>query len=246
MRRESDGTLVQHGDLRPWATWHANDMVVATNGQAYAGNFGFDLDGLYDGTDAERDRPRPPSSGSTPTGPAVRPPTDIQFPERDRHHRGRRHADHRREHGRTAHRVRSRGDGSLTNRTASGPRSRRRGAGRHLPVRGQHDLGGQRARRPSASASPRAARCSSGSRRQSNCFACMLGDDDRRTLYLVTAPTSHDVKARVERNGAIEKVRDVPCAGGGPALARADRISRAWSALRVGCARPGRCAARSR
>ena len=25
-------------------------MVVASNGQAYAGNFGFDLDGLYDGT----------------------------------------------------------------------------------------------------------------------------------------------------------------------------------------------------
>ena len=50
IRREPDGTLVEHGDLRPWATWHANDMVVASNGQAYSGNFGFDLDGLYDGT----------------------------------------------------------------------------------------------------------------------------------------------------------------------------------------------------
>ena len=40
----------QHGDLRPWATWHANDMVVASNGQAYSGNFGFDLDGLHDRT----------------------------------------------------------------------------------------------------------------------------------------------------------------------------------------------------
>ncbi len=49
-RREPDGTLVQHGDLKPYATWHANDMVVAANGQAYAGNFGFDLDGLSDGT----------------------------------------------------------------------------------------------------------------------------------------------------------------------------------------------------
>ena len=50
MRREEDGMLVEHGDLKPWATWHANDMVVASNGQAYSGNFGFDLDGLYDGT----------------------------------------------------------------------------------------------------------------------------------------------------------------------------------------------------
>ena len=50
LRREEDGTLVRHGDLTPWATWHANDMVVAADGQAYAGNFGFDLDGLYDGS----------------------------------------------------------------------------------------------------------------------------------------------------------------------------------------------------
>ena len=40
---------MRHGDLTPWATWHANDMVVAADGRAYAGNFGFDLDGLYDG-----------------------------------------------------------------------------------------------------------------------------------------------------------------------------------------------------
>jgi hypothetical protein len=42
----------------------------------------------------------------------------------------------------------------------------------------------------------------------------MLGDDDRRTLYLVTAPDSHDTKARAARHGAIERVRtDVPGAG---------------------------------
>ena len=35
----------------------------------------------------------------------------------------------------------------------------------------------------------------------------MLGDDDRQTLYLVTAPDSHAAKARATRNGAIEKVR---------------------------------------
>jgi len=40
-----------------------------------------------------------------------------------------------------------------------------------------------------------------------NCFACMLGDDDRRTLYMITAVESHGAKARSERNGAIERVR---------------------------------------
>ena len=47
-----------------------------------------------------------------------------------------------------------------------------------------------------------------------NCFACMLGDDDRRTLYLVTAADSNATKAPPARNGAIEKVRTtVPGAG---------------------------------
>ncbi len=45
-------------------------------------------------------------------------------------------------------------------------------------------------------------------------YACMLGDDDRRTLYLVTVPESHAAKASAARNGAIEKVRTtVPGAG---------------------------------
>ena len=70
-----------HGDLKPWATWHANDMVVASNGQAYSGNFGFDLDGLYDGTvDRERHQRRRRSCGSTPTAPATRRPPICTSP----------------------------------------------------------------------------------------------------------------------------------------------------------------------
>ena len=40
-----DGVLHQHADLRSSATWHCNDMVVDSQGRAYVGNFGFDLDG---------------------------------------------------------------------------------------------------------------------------------------------------------------------------------------------------------
>ena len=47
-----------------------------------------------------------------------------------------------------------------------------------------------------------------------NCYACMLGDDDRRTLYMVTAVDSNAAVARAARDGAIEKVRTtVPGAG---------------------------------
>lgn len=43
LRREADGTLVTHADLRGHATGHLNDMAVDAAGRAYVGNFGFDL-----------------------------------------------------------------------------------------------------------------------------------------------------------------------------------------------------------
>lgn len=43
LRQERDGSLVVHADLSGIATWHANDMVVDSRGNAYVGNFGFDL-----------------------------------------------------------------------------------------------------------------------------------------------------------------------------------------------------------
>lgn len=42
--REEDGALVVHADLSEVATGHANDMVVDDDGNAYVGNFGFDYD----------------------------------------------------------------------------------------------------------------------------------------------------------------------------------------------------------
>jgi sugar lactone lactonase YvrE len=45
MRDDGDGALVEHADLSDVATWYCNDMVVAANGDAYVGNFGFDLEG---------------------------------------------------------------------------------------------------------------------------------------------------------------------------------------------------------
>ncbi len=43
--KEVDGVLVEHADLNDLATWHCNDMVVDAKGNAYVGNFGFDLEG---------------------------------------------------------------------------------------------------------------------------------------------------------------------------------------------------------
>jgi sugar lactone lactonase YvrE len=43
LRQEASGELVEHADLSALATGHLNDMVVDSRGRAYVGNFGFDL-----------------------------------------------------------------------------------------------------------------------------------------------------------------------------------------------------------
>jgi len=43
LRREPDGTLVEHADVSAHCGGHLNDMLVDDQGRAYAGNFGFDL-----------------------------------------------------------------------------------------------------------------------------------------------------------------------------------------------------------
>jgi sugar lactone lactonase YvrE len=43
LRQEQSGELVEHADLSGVTGGHVNDMVVAPSGIAYAGNFGFDL-----------------------------------------------------------------------------------------------------------------------------------------------------------------------------------------------------------
>ena len=45
LRREFDGSLVEHADLSALAHWHCNDMLVDHDGCAFVGNFGFDLMG---------------------------------------------------------------------------------------------------------------------------------------------------------------------------------------------------------
>ncbi|MDR6510967.1 sugar lactone lactonase YvrE [Novosphingobium capsulatum] len=42
--RHRNGVFDVHADLSGIATWHANDMIVAPDGTAYVGNFGFDID----------------------------------------------------------------------------------------------------------------------------------------------------------------------------------------------------------
>jgi sugar lactone lactonase YvrE len=73
LRREPDGTLVEHADLMALAPWHCNDMVVDGRGHAYVGNFGFDM---YGGA-----KPRKTNVVHvTPDGVATSAADDLGFP----------------------------------------------------------------------------------------------------------------------------------------------------------------------
>ncbi len=214
VRREEDGTLVRHGDLRPWATWHANDMVVASNGQAYAGNFGFDLDGIYDGT-VDASAVGPASLVRVdPDGTSHEAAADIAFPN------GTVITDD----GRTLIIAES-AAAKLTafDRAADGTLdNRREWAALGSVAPDGICLCEDDTIWVSNAYAPECIRVAEGGEvlervaTSMNCYACMLGDDDRRTLYMITAPVSHAAVARAERKGGIEKVRTTVAGAGLP------------------------------
>ncbi len=73
MRIEADGTIVQHADLAEIATGHCNDMVVDAVGNAYVGNFGFDMEAGDDFATASLALVRPDGSVEVAA-------TDLMFP----------------------------------------------------------------------------------------------------------------------------------------------------------------------
>ncbi len=73
LRREPDGRYAVHADLSDIATGLANDMVVAADGTAYVGNFGFSLH--------PPSEPRPAKLARiTPQGEASVAADDLMFP----------------------------------------------------------------------------------------------------------------------------------------------------------------------
>ena len=85
MRREADGRVAVHADLKALAKFHTNDMIVDARGNAFVGCFGFDLDHYI----AERGAaalwtgdgpPKAPIMKVTPEGKASIASADHRFP----------------------------------------------------------------------------------------------------------------------------------------------------------------------
>lgn len=191
LRREADGSVSEHADLSSVAGGHCNDMVVAADGTAYVGNFGVD---------------RGPATLAivSPDG-AVRPgPDDLHFPngtvitpDGSTLIIGESMAGRLSAFTITA-------DGDLTDRRVWADLDGGIPDGICLDAEGGVWV-----------ADPRNANCfrvleggeiTDRIELDLNCFACMLGGEDRRTLYLITAPTSGD-RAAATRNGRIETTR---------------------------------------
>lgn len=203
--RVDDGKLRVIADLAGLATGPCNDMVVDAKGRAYVGNFGFD-----------RHRGEPPRTTCLarvdPDGTVTRAADDLSFPN----------GTVITQDGRTlivaetlAHRLTAfdvGADGTLTNQRLFAALDGCFPDGICLDAEGAVWVADAR--------TPRVLRVRDGgsiertiSTGERFAFACMLGDDDRRTLYLCTSTGSGPAMAD-KRDGAIERVRvDVPGAG---------------------------------
>jgi len=202
LRREADGSLVRHGTLAPWATFHGNDMVVAADGRAYVGNFGFDLYALYDGKGEARNTSL---VRIDPDGTAHEAASDMAFPNGSVLFPG----------GRTLVVAESMAfrltafdvapDGTLSGRRVWATLEGCAPDGICLDADGciwvANALGSECRRVAEGGEVVEMVATSQP------CFACMLGGDDRRTLYCVTAPSSVEREVRDRREGRIEQCR---------------------------------------
>jgi sugar lactone lactonase YvrE len=192
-------------ELSSLATGPCNDMVVDAAGRAYVGNFGFD-----------RHRGEPPRTTCIarvdPDGRVTRAADELSFPN----------GTVITPDGRTlivaetlAHRLTAfdvAADGALSNRRVFAALEGCFPDGICLDADGAVWVADARR--------PRVLRVLDGGHIERTiatgarfAFACMLGDDDRRTLYLCTSTGSGPAMAD-KRDGAIERVRvDVPGAG---------------------------------
>jgi sugar lactone lactonase YvrE len=215
LRRNAAGALTVHADLSALASFHCNDMVVDVQGRAYVGNFGFDLDAALEARGADSviaDHPTADLVCVAPDGTAHVAATAMHFPN----------GPAITPDGKTlivgetlsgaltAFDISA--DGALSNRRLWAPTWPRVPDGIALDAHGAIWV-----------ANPLAPECvliAEGGdvldviETGEPCFACMLGGDDGRTLFMMTAPSSiaHEAAAAAQGKVVVASV-DVPRAG---------------------------------
>jgi sugar lactone lactonase YvrE len=205
LRLGPGGALTEVADLSGLSIHHCNDMVVSADGRAYVGSFGFDLD--------RGEQPRASNIVAVdPQGSARVAADDLQFPNGsvitpD----GRTLIVGETVAGRlTAFTIAA--DGSLTDRRLWAQLDGALPDGICLDADGAVWI--------ACPLSRRCLRVQEGGAvlaeiaTEQSAFACMLGGDDRRTLYICTSEMALNTETVKNRPGRIRAVEvDVPGAG---------------------------------
>ncbi len=215
LRRLPGGEIKLHADLGHVATFHCNDMVVDADGVAFVGNFGFDLDAELVDRGVENvlaDHPTAKLARIAPDGSAEVAATDMHFPN----------GSVITPDGKTLIVGETLGacltafdiddEGFLSGRRVWADIRPRVPDGICLDANGAIWIANPIA--------PECARIAEGGAvlevidTGDPCYACMLGGDDGRTLFMLTAPTSlaHEAAASAKGKLLIATV-DTPHAG---------------------------------
>jgi len=215
LRRSPAGAVSVHADLGEIATFHCNDMVVDGEGRAYVGNFGFDLDAEL----TARGVPSVLADHATARLACVAPDGTVSIAAEDLHFPN---GTVITPDGRTLILGETLGGvltafdvgpgGKLSNRRVWAPTAPRVPDGIALDAAGRIWIANPIA--------PECALIAEGGEvvevidTGQPCYACMLGGDDGRTLFMLTAASSiaHDAAAAPTGKLLIATV-DSPHAG---------------------------------
>jgi sugar lactone lactonase YvrE len=204
LRRTADGKIAVHADLGHIATYHCNDMVVDAAGGAYVGNFGFNLDAEIEARgvpDVLATHPTAKLAYVAPDGQTRVAAEDMHFPN----------GPVITPDGKTlilgetlaacltAFDIGPNGD--LSNRRVWAPTSPAVPDGICLDADGAIWVANPIA--------PQCVRIAKGGEVKevidtgAPCYACMLGGDDGRTLFMLTASSSDSHAAAASPTGRI-------------------------------------------
>ena len=217
LRRAATGRFSLHADLSGLATWHCNDMTVDAQGRAYVGNFGFDLDAAT----AERGFQGVVADHATATLALIEPDGGVRAAADDLHFPngsvitpdGRTLIVGETFAGRlTAFDIAP--DGGLSNRREWASVWPRLPDGACLDAEGCVWIANPAARE--------CVRIAQGGavleviETGLTCYACMLGGDDGRTLFMTTSRPARPDEAGAKPRGQIETVTVDAARAGSP------------------------------
>lgn len=215
LRRTPDGKIAVHADLGQIAAFHCNDMVVDSAGGAYVGNFGFDLDAEIAARgvpDVLAHHAKAKLAYVAPDGTARVAAEDMSFPN----------GSVITPDGKTLILGETLGavltafdigaEGALSNRRLWAPTTPAVPDGICLDADGAIWVANPIA--------PQCVRIAEGGEVLETidtgqpCFACMLGGEDGRTLFMLTAGSSdHEAAAKAQTGKILVAEVDSPRAG---------------------------------